>query len=78
MEAAEGESTDDEEVVSQSDFSDGPPLVDDETYIRMVDPACSECDDGGTKLLQILHPRCQLYAPGAPTMLPSNNVTFPP
>ena len=37
----------DDELTSQTSQSIGAPLVDDETYTRIVDPACSECDDGG-------------------------------
>ena len=36
-----------DDVTSQTSQSIGSPLVDDETYTRIVDPACSECDDGG-------------------------------
>lgn len=36
-----------DDIISQTSRSIGSPLVDDETYTRIVDPACSECDDGG-------------------------------
>lgn len=47
MAAAERLLYDNEDTISCSTFSNGPPLVDDERYVHMVDPACSECDDGG-------------------------------
>ena len=40
----------DEDIISQSSQTVGALLVDEETYTRIVDPACSECDDGGTSL----------------------------
>ena len=40
-------SRDNDDLTSQPSQTSGAPLVDDETYTRIVDPACSECDDGG-------------------------------